>query len=111
MGNFRSNNKILRLHIASLSTLVINTFKQLTPLIGHYLYLEKNCSKLIPKESASQVIGLVGYEGYTAGHNSDIHCQQFCISKDLIVSGLKYNSLLLIEMLLEGLTAMPNMLK
>lgn len=63
--------KMRRLHIAPLSTQVIELFKQLKPITRHYPYIfigRKNRSKLISKESMSQIIELLGYKGRATGH-------------------------------------------
>ena len=58
-------------HIAPLSTQVIDRFKQLKPITGHYPYIfigRNNRSKSICKESVTQVIELLGYKGRATGH-------------------------------------------
>lgn len=60
-----------RPHIVPLSTQVIDLFKQLKPITGHYPYIfigRNNRSKPISKESVSQVIELLGYKGRATGH-------------------------------------------
>ncbi|HII2275694.1 TPA: tyrosine-type recombinase/integrase, partial [Escherichia coli] len=57
--------------IVPLSTQVIDLFKQLKPITGHYPYIfigRNNRSKPISKESVSQVIELLGYKGRATGH-------------------------------------------
>ncbi|MDH8489453.1 tyrosine-type recombinase/integrase, partial [Klebsiella pneumoniae] len=52
-------------------TQVIDLFRQLKPITGHYPYIfigRKNRSKPISKESVSQVIELLGYKGRATGH-------------------------------------------
>ena len=54
-----------------LSTQVIELFKQLEPITGHYPYVfigRSNRSKPISKESVSQVIELLAYKGQATGH-------------------------------------------
>jgi len=63
--------KMRRPHIVPLSTHVIDLFKQLKPITGHYPYIfigRNNRSKPISKESVSQVIELLGYKGRATGH-------------------------------------------
>ena len=63
--------KMRRPHIVPLSTQVIDLFKQLKPITGHYPYIfigRNNRSKPISKESVSQVIELLGYKGRATGH-------------------------------------------
>ncbi|WP_159225137.1 tyrosine-type recombinase/integrase, partial [Klebsiella pneumoniae] len=63
--------KMRRPHIVPLSTQVIDLFRQLKPITGHYPYIfigRKNRSKPISKESVSQVIELLGYKGRATGH-------------------------------------------
>ncbi len=60
-----------RSHIVPLTTQVIDLFKQLKPITGHYPYIfigRNNHSKPISKESVSQVIELLGYKGRATGH-------------------------------------------
>ena len=57
--------------IVPLSTQVIELFKQLKPITGHYPYIfigRNNRSKPISKESVTQVIELLGYKGRATGH-------------------------------------------
>ena len=54
-----------------ISTQVIDLFKQLKPITGHYPYIfigRNNRSKPICKESVTQVIELLGYKGRASGH-------------------------------------------
>lgn len=63
--------KMRRPHIVPLSTQVIELFKQIKPITGHYPYIfigRNNRSKPISKESVSQVIELLGYKGRATGH-------------------------------------------
>ncbi|MET3077460.1 integrase arm-type DNA-binding domain-containing protein [Pantoea leporis] len=63
--------KMRRPHTVPLSTQVIQLFKQLKPLTGHYPYIfigRNNRSKPISKESVNQVIELIGYKGRLTGH-------------------------------------------
>jgi integrase len=63
--------KMRRPHLVPLSTQIINIFKQLKPITGHYPYIfigRNNRSKPISKESVSQVIELLGYKGRATGH-------------------------------------------
>ncbi|MEH5096372.1 tyrosine-type recombinase/integrase [Atlantibacter hermannii] len=63
--------KMRRPHIVPLSIQVIELFKQLKPITGHYPYIfigRNNRSKPISKESVSQVIELLGYKGRATGH-------------------------------------------
>ncbi|MNE69352.1 putative prophage CPS-53 integrase [compost metagenome] len=60
-----------RPHIVPLSIQVIDLFKQIKPITGHYPYIfigRNNRSKPISKESVSQVIELLGYKGRATGH-------------------------------------------
>ncbi|CAH5360690.1 Prophage integrase IntS [Klebsiella oxytoca] len=60
-----------RPHVVPLSTHVIELFKQLKPITGHYPYIfigRNNRSKPISKESVLQVIELLGYKGCATGH-------------------------------------------
>ncbi|MEY8712584.1 tyrosine-type recombinase/integrase [Mangrovibacter phragmitis] len=63
--------KMRRPHLVPLSTQVIELFRQLKPITGHYPYIfigRNNRSKPISKESVSQVIELLGYKGRATGH-------------------------------------------
>lgn len=63
--------KMRRPHIVPLSTQVIDLFKQLKPITGHYPYIfigRNNRSKPISKETVSQVIELLGYKGRATDH-------------------------------------------
>lgn len=63
--------KMRRPHAVPLSTQVIELFKQLKPITGHYPYIfigRNNRSKPISKESVTQVIELLGYKGRATGH-------------------------------------------
>lgn len=63
--------KMRRPHVVPLSTQVIELFKQLKPITGHYPYIfigRNNRSKPISKESVTQVIELLGYKGRATGH-------------------------------------------
>lgn len=63
--------KMRRPHIVPLSTHVIDLFKQIKPITGHYPYIfigRNNRSKPISKESVSQVIELLGFKGRATGH-------------------------------------------
>ncbi|EEW8188552.1 TPA: tyrosine-type recombinase/integrase, partial [Escherichia coli] len=58
-------------HIVPLSIQVVDLFKQLKPITGHYPFIfigRNNHSKPISKESVSQVIELLGYKGRATGH-------------------------------------------
>ena len=62
--------KMCRSHIVPLSTQVIDLFKQLKPITGHYPYIfigRNNHRKPISKESISQAIELMGYKGIATG--------------------------------------------
>ena len=59
------------LHIAPLSTQVVDLLKQLKSITGHYPYIfigRNDCRKPISKESVSQMIELLGYKGLATGH-------------------------------------------
>lgn len=63
--------KMRRPHIVPLSKQVVDIFKQLQPITGHYPYIfigRSDHSKPISKESISQVIELLGYKGRATGH-------------------------------------------
>jgi integrase len=63
--------KMRRPHIVPLSTQVVELFKQLQPITGHYPYIfigRNNRRKPISKESVNQVIELLGYKGRATGH-------------------------------------------
>ncbi|BEM06766.1 integrase [Serratia marcescens] len=63
--------KMRRPHLVPLSTQVIELFKQLEPITGHYPYIfigRNNRRKPISKESVNQVIELLGYKGRATGH-------------------------------------------
>ncbi|MCL1028883.1 tyrosine-type recombinase/integrase [Serratia silvae] len=63
--------KMRRPHIVPLSTQVMELFKQLQPITGHYPYIfigRNNRRKPISKESVNQVIELLGYKGRATGH-------------------------------------------
>lgn len=63
--------KMRRPHIVPLSIQVVDLFKQLKPITGHYVYIfvgRNNRSKPISKESVSQVIELLGYKRRATGH-------------------------------------------
>lgn len=63
--------KMRRPHFVPLSIQVVNLFKQLKPITGHYPFIfigRNNRSKPISKESVSQVIELLGYKGRATGH-------------------------------------------
>lgn len=58
-------------HVVPLSTQVIDLFKPLKPITGHYPYIfigRNNRSKPICKESVTQVIELLGYKGCATDH-------------------------------------------
>ncbi len=60
-----------RPHIVPLSTQVVELFKQLKPITGHYPYIfigRNNRTKPISKESVSHVIELLGDKGRATGH-------------------------------------------
>ncbi len=60
-----------RPHIVPLSTQVVDLFKQLKAITGHYSYIfigRSNRSTPISKESISQVIELIGYKERATGH-------------------------------------------
>jgi integrase len=63
--------KMRRPHIVPLFSQVVDLFKQLKPITGHYPSIftgRHNRSKPISKESVSQVIELLGYKGRATGH-------------------------------------------
>lgn len=63
--------KMRRPHMVPLSTQVIELFRQLQPITGHYPYIfigRNNRRKPISKESVNQVIELLGYKGRATGH-------------------------------------------
>ncbi|CAI1783326.1 tyrosine-type recombinase/integrase [Serratia ficaria] len=63
--------KMRRPHIVPLSTQVVELFKQIQPITGHYPYIfigRNNRRKPISKESVNQVIELLGYKGRATGH-------------------------------------------
>ncbi|MGP3135247.1 tyrosine-type recombinase/integrase [Serratia nematodiphila] len=63
--------KMRRPHIVPLSNQVVELFKQLQPITGHYPYIfigRNNRRKPISKESVNQVIELLGYKGRATGH-------------------------------------------
>ncbi|CCK06726.1 Phage integrase, Phage P4-associated [Cronobacter sakazakii 696] len=63
--------KMRRPHVVPLSNQVIELFKQLKSITGHYPYIfigRNNRSKPISKERVSQVIELLGYKGRATGH-------------------------------------------
>lgn len=63
--------KMRRPHMVPLSTQVIELFKQLQPITGHYPYIfigRNNHRKPISKDSVNQVIELLGYKGRVTGH-------------------------------------------
>jgi len=63
--------KMRRPRIVSLSTQVVELFKQLQPITGHYPYIfigRNNRRKPINKKSVNQVIALLGYKGRATGH-------------------------------------------
>ena len=63
--------KMRRPHIVPISTQVVELFKQLQPITGHYPYIfigRNNRRKPISKESVNQVIELLGYKGRATGH-------------------------------------------
>ncbi|EMI4412046.1 tyrosine-type recombinase/integrase [Serratia marcescens] len=63
--------KMRRPHIVPLSTHVVELFKQLQPITGHYPYIfigRNNRRKPISKESVNQIIELLGYKGRATGH-------------------------------------------
>lgn len=63
--------KMRRPHIVPLSTQVVDLFKQLKAITGHYPYIfigRNNRNKPISKESVSQVIELLGYKGRATGY-------------------------------------------
>lgn len=63
--------KMRRPHIVPLSMQVMELFKQLLPITGHYPYIfigRNDRKKPISKETVNQVIELLGYKGRATGH-------------------------------------------
>ena len=71
--------KMRRPHIVPLSTQVVDLFKQLNPITGHYPYIfigRNNRNNPISKESMSKIIELHGYKGVLQAMDLDIRCRQ-----------------------------------
>jgi len=106
--------KMRRVHLVPLSTKALDLLNELKIMTGNYRNVfpgRNDPNKPMSEVSINQVIKCVGYGGRVTGRGFTHSLSTILHEMDLILHGLKCNSLMLIKIVFEELIIMPYTLR